>query len=206
MGAVAARLSQEYDYVGVEIDPESAIIARKRLAPSGRGKIVTGTPADIDRVFDLVCAFEVLEHIEDDAGALREWRDRIRPGGWLALSVPAWQSLWGGHDERAGHFRRYERASMSSLVEVAGYESQEVISYGFPLLTLLHPVWNALSARAAKAPTLQERTEASGRFRQPPFWSGPVTQAASIPFAFLQRPFVHTRRGTGLVVFARRAD
>jgi SAM-dependent methyltransferase len=148
----------------------------------------------------------VLEHIEDDAAALREWRARVRPGGWLALSVPAWQGRWGDHDVRAGHFRRYDREVMLPLLEGAGYDRREVISYGFPLLTMMQPVWDALSARAAKAPTLQERTEASGRFRQPPAWAGYATQAASIPFAFLQRPFARTRLGTGLVVFARRTD
>ena len=79
-------------------------------------------------------------------------------------------------------------------------------TFVFPLLTSLQPAWDALSARAAKAPTLQERTEASGRFRQPPAWSGYVTQVVSLPFAFLQRPFASTRLGTGFVAFARRAD
>jgi SAM-dependent methyltransferase len=206
IGAVAVRLAREYDYVGVEIDPESAGIARRRLAKAGRGRVVTGTPKDIDGVFDVVCAFEVLEHIEDDAATLRDWREHILPGGWLALSVPAWPSRWGDHDARAGHFRRYDRDLTLSLLEEAGYERREVISYGFPLLTMLQPVWDALSGRAAKAPTLQERTEASGRFRQPPAWSGYVTRAFSIPFAVMQRPFVRTRLGTGFVVFAQRAD
>ncbi len=206
VGAVAARLARDYDYVGVEIDPTSADIARERLARIGRGRVVTGTPDDVDSVFDLVCAFEVLEHIDDDAGALSGWRERIRPDGWLALSVPAWPDRWGDHDVRAGHFRRYEREGLSSLLERTGYDRAEIISYGFPLLTALQPVWDALSSRAAKAATLQERTEASGRFRQPPAWSGFVTQAVSIPFSFAQRPFTDTRLGTGFVVFAQRSD
>ena len=206
VGGVAVRLARDYDYVGVEIDPESAGIVRQRLARAGRGRVVTGRPAEVEGVFDLVCAFEVLEHIEDHLGALRDWRDRIRTGGWLALSVPAGQARWGDHDVRAGHFRRYERESMLTLLGEAGYDRPEVISYGFPLLTSLQPAWDALSARAAKAPTLQERTEASGRFRQPPAWSGYVTQVVSLPFAFLQRPFASTRLGTGFVAFARRAD
>src|SRR5438045_8732048 len=81
LGARAARLALRYEYVGVELDAESARIASGRLARLGRGRIVNGTSADITERFDLVCAFEVLEHIEDDTGALREWRERIRPRG-----------------------------------------------------------------------------------------------------------------------------
>src|SRR5437899_3186637 len=79
VGALAARLALRYEYVGVELDAESARIATSRLARLGRGRIVNGTSADIDESFDLVCAFEVLEHIEDDASALRDCRARLLP-------------------------------------------------------------------------------------------------------------------------------
>ena len=206
MGALAARLALRYEYVGVELDAESARIATSRLTRLGRGRIVNGTSADIDESFDLVCAFEVLEHIEDDASALREWRERIRPDGWLTLSVPAWQSRWGSLDEHAGHFRRYERAQMRSLLLESGFERPEVLSYGFPLLTSLQPVWNALSARGPGLPTLDARTRASARFLQPSMWSGYARHAVSLPFAWLQRPFLGSRRGIGFVVFAQRSD
>jgi SAM-dependent methyltransferase len=206
MGALAARLALRYEYVGVELDAESARIATGRLARLGRGRIVNGTAADLGESFDLVCAFEVLEHIEDDVGALTEWRERIRPRGWLALSVPAWQSRWGALDEQAGHFRRYERAQMLSVLSESGFERPEVLSYGFPLLTSLQPVWNALSARRSDLPTLDARTRASARFLQPRMWSGYARQAVSLPFALLQRPFLGSRRGIGFVVFAQRSD
>jgi SAM-dependent methyltransferase len=206
MGGFGARFALDHDYVGAEVDAESAEIARERLAQVGRGRIVTGTAADVGERFDVVCAFEVLEHVEDDAAALVEWREQIGPGGWLVLSVPAWQHRWGAHDEHAGHFRRYEREGLSSLVSRAGFSDVEVLGYGFPLLSALHPLWNALSARAGREDTIEERTHASGRFRQPPSWTGVVTQLVAAPFVRLQRLFTDTDHGTGFVVFGQRAD
>jgi SAM-dependent methyltransferase len=206
LGGFGARLAADYDYVGAEVDPESARIARERLARTGRGRIVTGTAADVGEQFDVVCAFEVLEHIENDAAALAEWREQIRPGGWLVLSVPGWQRRWGAHDEHAGHFRRYERAGLASLMSRLGFSEVEVLGYGFPLLSALHPFWNAMSARAQREASLEERTHASGRFRQPPTWAGVLTHAVAVPFVRVQRRFTDSDHGTGFVVFAQRAD
>ena len=206
LGGFGARLAADYDYVGAEVDAESARTARGWLAETGRGRIVTGTAADVGEQFDVVCAFEVLEHIEDDAAAVAEWREQIRPGGWLVLSVPAWQQRWGGHDEHAGHFRRYERDGLASLVSRAGFSEVDVRTYGFPLLSALHPLWNAMSARSRREASLEERTHASGRFRQPPAWAGAVTQVVAFPFVRLQRLFPDSDHGTGFVVFAQRAD
>lgn len=55
----------------------------------------------------MVCAFEVLEHIEDDKEALAERVTDVRPGGQLVLSVPAFQERFEPMDRHAGHFRRY---------------------------------------------------------------------------------------------------
>jgi SAM-dependent methyltransferase len=206
MGALATRLALRYDYVGVELDAESARIAADRLARVGRGRIVHGMTADVAGAFDLVCSFEVLEHIEDDAGAVREWRELIKPDGWLMLSVPAWQSRWGALDDRAGHFRRYEREQMLRLLSDSGFDRTEVLSYGFPLLNVVQPLWNALSARDADTRTIDARTRSSARFHQPSKWSGYAREAVASPFAWLQRPFLHSRRGVGFVVFAHRRD
>lgn len=206
LGGLGARLAADYDYVGVEVDAESAQMARDNLRQLGRGRIATGTPETIGERFDVVCAFEVLEHVEDDAAALAQWRNQINPLGWLALSVPAWPHRWGAHDERAGHFRRYERGGLAALVRGAGFTNVVVLGYGFPLLTAMHPFWDRLSARGLSEETLEERTHASGRFRQPPTWAGAITQLVAFPFVRLQRFFIDSDQGTGFVVFAQRVD
>ena len=71
------------------------------------------------RADSCVC-LNVLEHIEDDHGALRRMATALVPGGIIILITPAFPSLYGPIDERLGHFRRYTRASMSSLAAEAG--------------------------------------------------------------------------------------
>ncbi len=57
--------------------------------------------------FDLVCALDVIEHIEDDNRALDEVFRVVKKGGYFLMTVPAYKFLYGEHDEFAGHIRRY---------------------------------------------------------------------------------------------------
>jgi SAM-dependent methyltransferase len=206
-GSVAARLAQRFDYVGVEPDPTSCRKAASRLAKVGRGTIRCGDTSLLEpgERFDLVCAFEVLEHIEDDAAALRDWKGHLRERGFVLISVPADPRRWGPADEKAGHYRRYDRDGLAALLRDSGFEEVEVWSYGFPLGYVLEAARNALARRGQKAGSLSERTAASGRYFQPPEHLGWATRAATAPFRMLQRPFASGSRGTGLVALVRRA-
>jgi SAM-dependent methyltransferase len=110
--------------------------------------------------FDCVFAFDVLEHIEDDRAALAHWAAWTRTGGTLVLSVPARMALWTAGDEWAGHFRRYERAALRSLVEDAGFTIERFECYGFPLTNITEKV----SARAYRK-TMREGAGDEGRRR-----------------------------------------
>jgi SAM-dependent methyltransferase len=206
VGAMGSRFARHYEYVGLDADARSAEIARRRVAASGNGVVHHGTTGDLKpgTSFDLVCAFEVLEHIEDDETVLREWSALIRPGGWLMLSVPAWPHRRGLHDDVAGHFRRYERADLERLVAAVGLTEERILAYGYPLGNLLEATWHAVARRSDRRGSLEERTAKSGRRFQPPSLLGWATQAVTLPFAVLQRVFVATDRGTGLIVAARR--
>lgn len=74
----------------------------------------------LDEAFDVVCAFDVVEHCEDDALAVGELARVLAPGGRMLLSVPAYQWAWSDHDVQAGHHRRYTRRRLSRLVEGTG--------------------------------------------------------------------------------------
>jgi SAM-dependent methyltransferase len=70
--------------------------------------------------FKLIYSLNVLEHIEDDRGAVTRLRDHLAPGGSLFLYVPAFQVLYSSMDRRVGHLRRYRRAGMLALLAEAG--------------------------------------------------------------------------------------
>ena len=84
--------------------------------------------------FGTVYSLNVLEHIEDDAAALREIRGKLAPGGKLVLYVPAFNLLFSEMDRRVGHFRRYRRRALEQLTRSAGFRvlrSEYVDSAGF---------------------------------------------------------------------------
>jgi SAM-dependent methyltransferase len=68
-----------------------------------------------------IFALNVIEHIEDDSGAIREIRRKLKPGGILLIYVPAFACLWTGLDEKLGHYRRYTKTSLRRLVEQEGF-------------------------------------------------------------------------------------
>ena len=89
-----------------------------------------------DATFDLVAALDVLEHCTDDAASLKALAAMTRPGGWILVTVPAHQRLWGSHDRRLHHQRRYGRRELRSLAAGAGLE----ITYETAFNTVLAPI------------------------------------------------------------------
>jgi len=73
--------------------------------------------------FDLVLLLDVAEHVEDDAGFVREIVDRnVEAGAWVLFSVPAWDALSSSHDVALGHFRRYQPQQARELLQKSGLE------------------------------------------------------------------------------------
>jgi SAM-dependent methyltransferase len=70
--------------------------------------------------FDLVAALDILEHLDDAAAGLAALASRVRAGGWMVITVPAFRFLWSRHDERHHHKRRYARGELVALVRAAG--------------------------------------------------------------------------------------
>jgi SAM-dependent methyltransferase len=205
-GAVGVMLAQGYAYTGLEPDPTSFAAARSRFDRAGLQEMVNGdlTALAADATFDVVCAFEVLEHIEDDAGALAEWVARVRPGGWLLVSIPAGRHRMGAADRKAGHYRRYDRRNISDLLASAGLVDVSVTAYGFPVGYALEAARNAIARRLETNASMSERTAASGRWLQPPDWTAPLLRGLAVPFQLLQRPFAASSLGTGLVALGHR--
>ncbi|MHB8879112.1 MAG: methyltransferase domain-containing protein [Myxococcaceae bacterium] len=75
---------------------------------------------------DTVVLSNVLEHIEDDAGAVAGFRRLLPPGGRVVILVPALPSLFGAMDEAVGHFRRYSREGLQQLLDGGGFEVERL--------------------------------------------------------------------------------
>src|SRR5579863_2427810 len=96
------------------VDISAAAVARlrERGAQAMVGK-VTRLPF-ADGSFDLVCAFDIIEHVDDDEGALSEVSRTVRPGGSVLVSIPLYAALWTSFDDFVGHKRRYEPPDLLS--------------------------------------------------------------------------------------------
>lgn len=205
-GALAVLLAQRFDYVGFEPDEASFRVAQDRLRLVGRGRVVNAALPEVpEREYDLVGAFEVLEHLADDAQALAAWTRWLRPGGRLLLSVPAHPRRYGPADEYVGHYRRYSREGLEALLLRAGLSEPRIVAYGFPLGYVLEWGRNLILGRRLRrtSDSVTARTAASGRRLQPGPGLAPLLWMGTLPFRYLQRPFAGTDIGTGFVACAR---
>jgi SAM-dependent methyltransferase len=203
LGGISSRIREGSTYVGVEPDPESRAIASRRMP--GATLLADTTDIDPSRRFDLVCAFEVIEHIEDDRTAAREWVRWLRPGGHLLLSMPAGPDRYGPWDRASGHFRRYSAAGAEKLLVDAGLVPVVSRHYGYPVGYALEWSRNLVAARSERRTRpFDEVTADSARQLQPTARWAPVTRAIGTGIARAHRPFRRSRRGTGLVVVGQR--
>jgi len=85
---------------------------------------------------DLVTAFDILEHIEEDYLAAAEITRVLRPGGTALIAVPADMALWSAHDTAVGHVRRYTRQTLADVIVKGGLVVEEMWSWN----VLLRPV------------------------------------------------------------------
>ncbi len=76
--------------------------------------------------YDTIICLNVLEHVEDDHGALERLFELLEPGGKLILLVPAHGVLYGEIDQAIGHYRRYEKDALSRLVTSVGFETDQL--------------------------------------------------------------------------------
>ncbi len=113
------------DVYGIDISRETVRQCRER----GSLRILPGdcsrTPFGGD-CFDVIIAADVLEHLENPAEALREWRRILRAEGRLFITVPAFSFLWSRHDEVCYHYRRYTRFSLRAALAAADYEVERI--------------------------------------------------------------------------------
>jgi SAM-dependent methyltransferase len=188
-GTFSNRLSAEgFDVTSTDVTDEALEVLRARVwGPVVRAD-ATSLPFRTES-FDAVVLAEVLEHVEDDAGALAEAARVLRPQGVLAVSVPRNPAWFSQSDRWAGHFRRYTGEELVNRVTAARFEIVSCQAWGFPISALFH--------RTVFEWTVARQATESTRLR-----AGSTLLATLLR---LDRHFVgHERGALGYILVARR--
>ncbi len=121
---------------GAEYFEEGLVFARKRIPTASFRQLDATAMAEID-CYDVIGAFDVLEHIESDEKVLENMAHAIKPGGALMITVPQHRWLWSTVDEYACHVRRYTRNELVGKLNRAGLNICYVTSFVSLLVPLM---------------------------------------------------------------------
>lgn len=156
----------------------------------------TGIPLS-DGAVDAITALDVLEHIEDDRGAVREMHRVLRPGGTLVATVPASMALWSDWDVALHHFRRYDRGGLRALF--ADASAWEIRHVNYTNVIVFPAVWAVRKWRARRGPaaTGERRTEDV----VPARWLNGLLRGIFVGTGKMRVPFPF---GVSLLLVARR--
>jgi SAM-dependent methyltransferase len=193
-GGMLEALSRFGTAVGVETDAVLRARAQERGLDVRAGALPDAIPLHPGR-WDAVCLFDVLEHVDDEAGALAACRRLLVPGGRLFVTVPAYAWLWSRHDELLGHRRRYTARGLRQVAKRAGFTVERLTYFN---TILAPPIMAVRMVRAA----LRRRGHDLDR---PAPWLNRALAACFSAEARLLRwtspPF-----GISILLVARRAD
>ncbi len=146
---------------------------------------------------DLAILFDVIEHVPDPAAVLRTIEQRIRPGGWLAVTVPYNAREWGVDDDFYGHLRRLSMRGIVSMLENGGWNVVRVLDPSFPTFWVIRRGYlftrrfarQPVNARAVTSGSDMERTLISAR--QSAWDTGGIVQRilsyGVIPWQFVRK-------------------
>lgn len=169
-GSYQPYLAGHGRYLGVDIDAGAVARAQARF-PGADFAVADVTDAALaarvgGEPFDAVLCFNVLEHIEDDALAVRRLLELVRPGGALLLGVPALQALYNDLDRPAGHHRRYHKRDLAALVPATGCTLRR-LEYFNPVGALGWWANNFVSHQSLDAPTVNRQVRLFDRYILP---------------------------------------
>jgi ubiquinone/menaquinone biosynthesis C-methylase UbiE len=126
----------QLELTGSDLFGEGVEAARRRL-PDIRLLEVDARELPFTSEFDVVGAFDVLEHVDQDDRALAAMFRAATPGGGIVLTVPQHPWLWSAADDFGKHVRRYTRRELVAKVEASGFSVERVTSFVFLLLPLM---------------------------------------------------------------------
>lgn len=138
-GFVLKRIHQDFpgwNVVASEVFSEGLHFAKQRLGDKTDFYQIDAQNLPYENEFDVIGAFDVVEHIENDRKAFEQMQKALKPSGSVILSVPQHMFLWSRYDELGHHYRRYSEKELSSKLVDAGFE----IIYTTSFMTLLMPI------------------------------------------------------------------
>jgi SAM-dependent methyltransferase len=138
IGIATGATSHMLEYFGTvtssEYDHETCRFVKEELGMEVIQASITDLPFE-DNFFDLVCAFDVIEHVEEDAIGVSEMKRVCKTDGFIAITVPADMALWSQHDVINHHFRRYTLPEINELMKKTGL----FVSYVSYFNSILYP-------------------------------------------------------------------
>jgi 2-polyprenyl-3-methyl-5-hydroxy-6-metoxy-1,4-benzoquinol methylase len=207
----------------LDLNP-SVIQLHRQQSPTVEGiHFLNSNFETIQESFDLIIAFEVLEHYLDDLGCLKKWQLRLKPGGRLIFSVPAHMRQWTVNDDLAGHVRRYEKAGLLETIKAANLKVESLWCYGYPILNLTYR-YSLLFKKSGRRQAnfdgnhstaltegstcmlSMERTAQSGNFVFGNWLERFFLESIWRPFLVWQRRSLLQDRGVGYLVRCRALD
>lgn len=187
--------------VGVDAQHGGLVVARERLSCPLVQADIRHLPFGRGVRFDVAALFDIVEHIQDDVGALAAVRPRLTAGGRLLLTVPAAPELWSAFDVAARHCRRYTVEGLQQALTAAGFQ----LDYISPFMASLYPVALVTRRRdAARRQTIARRDPVLEDLRVVPLVNGVLAWilAREAPLIAARR---RLPRGTSLIAIARTA-
>jgi len=138
-GFVLSEIEKKMNYeriTGSDLYAEGLACAKKRLR---RAKVFQMDIREIalSEAIDLVGAFDVLEHIDNDEGLLNKIYSVLNPGGGIIITVPQHEFLWSYTDELSAHVRRYNSNELRKKIEKAGFKIKDMVSFVSFLMPLV---------------------------------------------------------------------
>lgn len=192
LGAIARR-GNWTRLAGSELHPTGLSCARDRVPRETELVQMDARAIPATGVFDLVGAFDVIEHIDEDEAVLRQMRDAVRSTGGAIVAVPQHPSMWSQADEIAHHKRRYRRGELELKLERNGFRPVFSTSYTSLLLPLM-----MMNRRRAQIKT--DRDQIAREFALPPFLNALLTAVLRVEVAATLKGLSWPAGGSRVVV------
>ena len=185
-GCGTGRNLEEYarlgEATGIDPSPEAVAFCHER----GLSQVIEGSLENLPfsaALFDVVCATDVLEHVDDDLGALTELSRVTRRGGFLLATVPAYQWLWSQSDVALHHRRRYTRPNLLNRIRKTGWEPEVATYFNSILLPPIALIRRLGRHRSGRAELAQTPSSLNGPL------SAPMRLEAQVIRAGIRLPF-----------------